>query len=452
MSFNPEDSLLAVLMAANECYWQVCEVVCADDFSPKGRQIFEAIATEIKAGRAVDSVVLGGLLSKALGDEAMDIAVSATGAIGNVQSYAKLVSERGEARRVREAGQRIVLSKTYSEALEHLAAVRPQQAAKAKTVKDGLSEMLDAMQMRTSGPSGLSWCIPGVDEIAGRLMPGRVYGIAGRAKMGKTTLSLAPQIGAIQRGVRVLNFSLEMTAGDLVTAAVANVGQIPHEYFEREDGVPDEAWPLINEACRSIHELPWLIDDQPGLTLDAMTSRAKQHHMEQELGIIVVDHLGLTKLAGKDTRNNELGLVTYGLKNLAKELKIPLLVLLQLNRKLEERMDKRPMMSDLRDSGNIEQDFDCIVSVYRDDVYHPESPDAEHAEVSTLANRHGKGGTAFVHADLGHKTFGQAKRERRCFPGDRSGSNRSAGSGSGFAGYAPARSKPRPFSVVGSDD
>jgi replicative DNA helicase len=266
--------------------------------------------------------------------------------------------------------------------------------------------------------------------------------------MGKTALSLAPQLAAILAKKRVLNFSLEMTAAELVQRAICKVGRISHSIFEREDGVPDEKWSFIHEAARLLHDAPWLIDDQPGLTQDQICSRARQHHMEEPLELIVVDHMGLIQLPKRGSRNDELGEVSYGLKNLSKELNVPVLALLQLNRGLEDRTDKRPIMRDIRDSGNIEQDMDVIVSVYRDDVYHHGSLDTDHAEISTMANRHGRGGTAFVHADLEHMTYDAPKHERRCFP---AGANSANSSRSSFSGYGKTREQSREFSRTGSD-
>ncbi len=447
--FNPEDAVLKSLMQDPAAYWRVAETLCSDDFSPKGRRLFDAIVAEIKAGRASDAVTLADTLGDELGMEAMDIGFNAVGVASNVVSYAKIVAEKGEARRVKQAGQRIAQVATYAEAQQLLAEVRPQQATRAKTVKDGVAEMLDAMQTRMAGPTGLSWGVPEVDTTLGLLVKSRLYGIAARAKMGKTTLSLRPQIAALRADKRVLNFSLEMTAGELVQRALSSVGQFSHDFFERDDGVPDEAWPMIHAAAKQIIEKGWLIDDQPGLTMEQISARARQHHMESPLGLIVVDHMGLVHLPKRGSRNDELGEVSYGLKNLSKELQVPILALLQLNRSLESRENKRPTMPDLRDSGNIEQDFDCIAGIYRDDVYHENSLDAGHAEIIGIANRHRKPGTAFVYADMDTMTYGPAKRERRCFPGDGKTGGRSGGGG--FANYGTKSSQPRTVSLVGGD-
>lgn len=457
MTLNPEDSLLKVLLVDNQAYWQISEIICPDDLTPKARKIYEAIAAAAKSGPAVDFITIGEVAGPVIGQEAMDIACNSSGVLANIASYAHAVSARGEAKRVREAGHKIMAASSFAEAQELLAAVRPQQMIKAKTVRDGLNEMLEAAQRRAAGPYGLTWGVPGVDQVAGRLAPARLYGIAGRAKMGKTTLSLPAQIRAVLglpekeiKPARVLNFSLEMTAGELVQAALANVGNFSATYFEREDGVPDEAWAYIHEAAKRLNEAPWLIDDTPALTMEQIESRAIQHHMQEPLSLIVVDHIGLVRLPHRKgaSHSDELGEVSYGLKNLAKRLNVPVIALLQLNRNLESRPDKRPNMADIRDSGNIEQDCDCIVSIYRDEVYNPNSPDKGHAEISTMANRHGRGGTAFVSVDLDKKTYGEPAKQRHCFP---AGSNSTNSGGGGFADSYGQSQQSRPVARTGGN-
>jgi replicative DNA helicase len=449
-----EQAVLGGVMLRQEAYWRVAEMLTADDFSlPVHALIWRAMGDAMRGSKPVDAVTLGewfeaeGKSHHVQGGAYLVELASTTPSAANIVAYAEIVAKASERRRVQDAGKQIARAEDYAEAQALLAAARPEQAQRVKSARDGLAEMLDAMQLRANGPYGLSWGVPGLDPVAGRLVGSRLYGLAGRAKMGKTTLSLQPQLAAVLSGKRVLNYSLEMTAGELTQRALCCIGQFSHEIFEREDGVPDEAWSFIHVAASRLRDAPWLIDDQPGLTLEQITSRSRQHHMERELSLIVVDHLGLIALPKRGSRNDELGEVTYTLKNLSKELNVPVLALLQLNRNLEQRTDKRPIVSDVRDSGNIEQDMDSIVGIYRDEVYHPESADAGHAELISLANRHGRGGTAFVSADMEHMTYGEPKHPRREFPS--SGSSRAGSSGGGFSNYGQARSQPRAVSGAG---
>lgn len=456
-----EQAVLGGVMLAQESYWRVSGMLTAADFSlPVHALIWEAIRESLQPPPGteqtpVDAVTLGewfeargklGMVEN--GAYLIDLA-SNTPSAANIVAYAEIVAKRAEAKRVQEAGKRITACESFNEAQELLAAARPQQAQRAKSVKDGLAEMLDAMQQRASGPSGLSWGFPEMDALAGRLVGSRVYGIAARAKMGKTALSISPQVAALMAEDarhRVLNFSLEMTAGELTQRALSLIGRFSGDVFE-SDEVPDEAWPKINAAARQISDKAWLIDDQPALTMEQIESRAIQHHMESPLSLIVVDHIGLVRLPNRGTRNDELGQVTYGLKNLSKRLGVPVLALIQLNRNLESRQDRRPIMSDLRDSGNIEQDFDFICGIYRDEVYNPESLDRGHAEIITLASRHKKPGTAFVRANLETMTYESPERERRCFPPGHGPASSGGGSG-GFKDYGKASSQPRAVSSI----
>lgn len=452
---DAEQSVLGGLMLNPDAFWRVSGVVAECDFTRRDHAfIFRAIRECLKAQLPIDPVTLGdwfeerGKSGMVEGGAYLVELASTTPSAANVVAYAEIVAKHAEGRRVQEAGQQIARCESYTEAQTLLAAVRPQQQQRVKSVRDGLGEMLDAMQERANGVCGLSWGVPALDGIAGRLVGSRLYGIAARAKMGKTTLALAPQIRAALAGQRVLCFSLEMTAGELIQRAVCNVGHVSHSLFEREEGVPDEAWSKIHAAAAKLHDAPWLIDDQPALTPEQIISRSKQHHMEEPLSLIVVDHIGLIRLPKKANRNDELGEVTYSLKNLSKELGVPVVAVCQLNRNLESRADRRPIMSDLRDSGNIEQDMDCIVAVYRDEVYHESSTDAGHAEIFTLANRHGRGGTVFASADLEHMTYGEPRKPRTCFP---VGSHSANSSGGGFKSYGKARVEPRQFPRTGSD-
>lgn len=440
------EHVIGGLLLDPSAFWRVADLLTPDDFPSHLRPLFERIAHEAREGRPFDFITAA--------EEGFEDAIAianATAGTALLVDYAKRLKGATEVRRVQDAGRRIAVCESYDEAQRVLAEVRPQEVRRVKTVKDGLAEMLDTLQARASGVQGLSWGIPEVDAVLGRLVGARLYGIAARAKMGKTTFALQPQLATLMAGGRVLNFSLEMTAGELTQRALACAGHFSHETFERDDGVPDAMWPLINAAARKLHDRQWLIDDQPGLALDKIISRTRQHHMESPLALVVIDHMGLVALPKRGSRNDELGDVSYGLKNLAKDLNVPIISLLQLNRNLESRDDKRPKASDLRDSGNIEQDFDCIASVYRDEVYHPESPDAGHAEISTIANRHKRPGTAFVRADLEHMTYGPAQQPRRCFPGQRAGSTGGAGASGGVPSRRSSDRQPRTFSVVGGD-
>jgi replicative DNA helicase len=265
------ENVIGGLLLDQSAFWRVSELVTPDDFPPNLRPLFVRIAEEARAGRPFDFITAA--------EEGFTDAVtlaSHTAGTALIADYAKRLKSATEARRVQDAGRRIATCESYEDAQRVLAEVRPQEAQRVKTVKDGLAEMIDTLQARASGVQGLSWGIPEVDSVLGRLVGSRLYGIAARAKMGKTTFVLQPQLATLMVGGRVLNNSLEMTAGELTQRALACLGQFSHDTFERDDGVPDEMWPVIKAAARKLHDRQWLIDDQPGLPLEKLLSRARR--------------------------------------------------------------------------------------------------------------------------------------------------------------------------------
>lgn len=387
-TFNPEDSLLAVLMSHNETFWQVCEIVCPGDFSPKGRKIYAAISDAVKANEPADVVTLGDVLGNALGSEALDIASHAAGSAANVLTYARLVSERGEAKRVREAGQRIALAGSYAEAQTLLAEVRPHQSARLKSVNDGLIEMMEALQRRfdaNGDVSGVATGLASLDALTGGWQPGDLIGVGGATSSGKTAFALQSAIAA----GRTYYVSLEMMASQLLERAVANLGQLPYRHIRFPKEAPEDALAALYAAVAMAKDLRLAIDDEPGLTIEQISSRARQLHMQEPLSMVVVDHLNLVRRPRKNDAA-ELGEIAIALKNLAKDLGIPVMVLVQLNRSNASRTDRRPELGDFRNSGEIEEALDTAVMVYRDEYYAPNGPLAGYAEFIIRKQRQGE--------------------------------------------------------------
>lgn len=425
-TFNAEDSLLAVLMSHNESYWQIAEIVCPDDFSPKARSLFVAIAEEVKAGRPADPVTLMDSLGGELGAEAFDIAGNTVGSAANVKAYAERVRAAGENKRLRKAGERIALASSYTEAQALLAEVRPNLLSKVKSVKDGLTEMVEALQRRyeaTGDVTGIPTGLQTVDALTSGWQPGNLVIVSARPGMGKTAYALQAALAA----GHAVYFSLEMTAGELMERAVANLGQFPHRWLRFPKESPDHALNLITEASRTASRLPLQIDDTASRTVDAICSVSRQLHMVEPLKLIVVDHLGLIAREGRNDAS-ELGAITAQLKRLAKETGATVMLLCQLNRSLESRVDKRPVLSDLRDSGRIEEDADVVMALYRDEYYTPNGPLAGYLELILRKNRSGETGTAWAKALLGQM------RLESCDEPERSAANVAANdAGGGFS-------------------
>ena len=447
-AFNPEDSLLKVLMQDNAAYWRVAEIVCPDDFSPKARKLYAEIATAVKAGESSDSVTLAGKLGDALGTEAMDIACNVAGSVGNVESYARLVAQRGEARRVKAAGQRIAQAESYEDAQRLLAEVRPQQSSRLKTAEDGLGEMMIAMKARfaarsvvTGTPTGLA----SLDEITGGWQEGDLIGLGGATSMGKTAFALQSAIAA----GRCYYASLEMMASQLFERVVSNVGHVPYRYIRFPQEAPDEFVGrdgMLYRAIAKARELPLIVDDQPGLTVEQISARARQLHMVEPLRLIVVDHLNLIRRPRKNSAS-ELGEIVIALKNLAKDLRVPVMVLVQLNRESKRHDDKRPELEAFRDSGEIEEALDTGLFVYRDEYHNPNGPLQGYAEMIVRKQRQGERNvTAWAKSYLSQMRFESCDGPIiNTVPGGGNNTSR------GFASRFGARAEPRLVSGAGVD-
>ena len=395
---NAAESLLGALMLAPERFWAVSEVVGADDFDGLDRRLWLAIRDQVTKGEPVDYVTIAEVASD-LASHAAELG-SGTLTPANALVYANVLRREGEARRLKRAGHAIAVCADYDEAQALLAAVRPRQAQKLKTVKDGLSEMVEALQRRydQGEVSGVPTGLDTLDKITAGWQSGNLIVVAARPGMGKTAMAVQSAIAA----GRSLVFSLEMTAGELTERTVAHVGRVPLKWMRFPLEAPDHASAAVLESSKQVAKLELLIDDSPSLSVDSICSRARQAHMQSPLSLIVVDHLGLIARPGKHDPS-ELGAITAQLKRLAKDLGIPVVLLCQLNRGLEARADKRPTLSDLRDSGRIEEDADVVIGLYREGYYVEKTDNL--AELIVLKNRSGEKKTAWAIADLGVMRF-----------------------------------------------
>lgn len=414
---NPECAVLGALLLAPECFWSVAELVTDADFlQPQHRRLWLAIRDQLSQGKPADAIMLGEDYPD-LSSFAVELASTSPGA-GNVLGWAGIVKRDGERQRIQQAGKRIAISESYDEALALLDAVRPTQTAKLKTARDGLREMVAALQARYDGAevTGIPTGLATLDTLTGGWQPGNLVVIAGRPGMGKSAL----MVQSCAAAGRALLVSLEMTACELTERLVSHVGHVPLNWLRKPLDAPEYASGRVLEASRPVSSMPLMIDDSTGLTVEIICSRARQAHLQSPLRLVVVDHLGLVSRPGiKDA--SELGQVTSALKRLAKDLAIPVLLLCQLNRGLEQRADKRPTLADLRDSGRIEEDSDVVIALYRERYYREDADDL--AEAIVLKARSGERGTAWARADLGVMRFEPAEARPKPVVHDNSSAN-----------------------------
>ena len=255
-------------------------------------------------------------------------------------------------------------------------------------------DKIDTLYQQESVITGLPTGWTDFDTMTSGLQPGDLVIVAARPSMGKTTFSMnIAEHAALKGKYPVAVFSMEMPADQLAIRMLSSLGRIELQRI-RTGRLQDEDWPRLTSTLNLLSQAKMFIDDTPALSPSEMRARTRRLAREHGLGLVVVDYLQLMQVPGfKENRTAEISEISRSLKAMAKELSVPVIALSQLNRSLEQRPNKRPVMSDLRESGAIEQDADLIVFIYRDEVYNPDSPDKGIAEIIIGKQRNGPIGT-----------------------------------------------------------
>jgi len=412
-SIEAEQSLIGGLMLDALAWDKIADVITADDFYRKDhRLIFTAIAGLIESGSPCDVVTVSehldsrGELDNAGGLEYLATLSNETAGAANARAYAKILRERATLRALISAGNEIAGSaftndgRTAAEVLDDAEKMVFEIADKGtrgksgfKSLKDILPEAvdrIDTLHQSDGDITGISTGYHEFDKLTAGLQPGDLVIVAGRPSMGKTTLAVnMAENAAIGSKVPTAIFSMEMPAQQLAFRMISSLGRVDQTHL-RTGNFPDEDWSRINTAVQLMSEAPIFIDDTPGLSPGEIRARARRLHREHGLGLIVVDYLQLMQVPGnKENRATEISEISRGLKALAKELSCPVIALSQLNRSVEQRTDKRPVMSDLRESGAIEQDADLILFIYREEVYNQDTPRKGIADIAIAKQRNG---------------------------------------------------------------
>ena len=411
-SHEAEQSVIGGLLLDQNAWDDVSAIISPEDFHSKiHRTIFDAVKSIIQSGKTLDLIVLQetleetGKLEIVGGFAYLVEIVRVVPSAANITAYAKLVKERSLTRSMIAIGNEMVEAgyntqgKPVSEIVDSyqtkLDALIESGSSDEKpaTMTDTLNYTLDKLeeiQRKGGSITGLSSGYPDLDKLTSGFQPADMIVIAGRPSMGKTTIAMNIADHVAQTsGKHVLVFSLEMPKDQLMRRLLASNGLVSMNHLNNAD-LSDEDWGRLSMATGKLLESKMLIDDAGGLTPAEMRSRAKKANKENELGLIVIDYMGKLRVPNlANNRNLEISEISQSVKELAKELNIPIIVLSQLNRGLEQRSDKRPVNSDLRDSGSIEQDADVIMFVYRDEVYHDDSPDKGTAEIIIGKQRNG---------------------------------------------------------------
>ncbi len=415
-SVEAEQSVLGGLLLDANSWDAVADIVAAADFYRRDhRLIFEAIAEVAETRGPCDAVTVSEHLDrKGLAEETGGLAYLGTLArdtpsAANVRTYAEIVRERSILRQLVRAGGEIATSvfegggRAATELVDEaerrvfeIAERGSRSRAGFRQVKDILPETVDKLDLLHQSPGQLTGVTTGfndLDRMTTGLQPGDLIVIAGRPSMGKTTLAInIAENAAIGKGVPAAVFSMEMSAEQLTLRMISSLGRVNQSHL-RTGQCSDEDWSRINSAVAQLSAAPIFVDETPALTPTELRARARRLKRERGLGLVVVDYLQLMQVSGtKENRATEISEISRGLKALAKELSVPVIALSQLNRSVEQRTEKKPVMSDLRESGAIEQDADVIMMIYREEVYDPASQRRGIADIILAKQRNGPTG------------------------------------------------------------
>lgn len=423
-SIDAEQSVLGGLLLDNRAWESVSEVLEDTDFySHKHRNIYRAIKSLVDQEQPIDVVTVSeeldelGTLNEVGGIAYLGELADMTPSTANSGAYGVIVKERSQQRRLIEAAADISLSAYEPEGKNSLdilsdAEQKIAQIAEGNRKEGGpvvvgpiLKSTLDQLDELFNKPEGLSGITSGFTEIDNRtsgFQKADMVVVAGRPSMGKTTYAMNLVENALVATKRpCIVFSMEMPSESIVMRMLSSIGKIDQTRIRSGKLIEDD-WPRLSSAVNILKDLPLYIDDTPALTPQDMRARCRKVYRENDndLALVMVDYMQLMQVTGaSEGRSQEISEISRSMKAIAKEFSCPIIALSQLNRSLEQRPNKRPVMSDLRESGAIEQDADIIAFIYRDEVYNEDTPDKGIAEIITGKHRNGPIGTdrlAFV--------------------------------------------------------
>ena len=418
-SIEAESSVLGGLLLDNGAWDRMGDLLVDGDFyRHEHKLIYAAIGGLINASKPADVITVFEQLQN-LG-KADDIGglvylnslAQYVPSGSNIRRYAEIVRERSILRKLVTAADEIATNafnpqgKPVDKILDEAEQKIFNIGEEGTRMKQGFQsmdslvvELLDRVTEMAENPNDITGVRTGFndfDKMTSGLQPGDMIVLAARPSMGKTSLAInIAEHVALEEGLPVAVFSMEMGAAQLAVRIVGSIGRIDQGHL-RTGKLSDEEWPRLTEAIEKLRTVSLHIDETPGLSSSELRANARRLARQYgRLGLIVVDYLQLmsTSSSGDENRATAVGEISRGLKMLAKELKCPVIALSQLSRGVEARTDKRPMMSDLRESGAIEQDADIIMFIYRDDYYNKESKEPGVAEVIISKHRNGPTGT-----------------------------------------------------------
>jgi replicative DNA helicase len=426
-NLDAEQAVLGALMVDRELMSAVGEIVQRSDFyAPHNATIFHSLQNLYERGEPIDKVSVAeelrrrNLLEEVGGVEFLSRLLESVPTTASAEYYARVVAEKAVLRSLIGAGSRIAqigfepsddVDETLDRCEQMIFEIGRRQGGGFVLVKDLLKpafELIDKLYHQKGQVTGVPSGFHRLDQFTAGFQPGELVIIAARPSMGKTSLGLNVAMHAARdAGKATAVFSLEMSNEQLVQRFLSSEAKLDAQRL-RTGNIKDEEWGHITAAMGVLAEVPIYIDDSAALTVSEIRSRCRRLKANTGLDLIIVDYLQLLRSTNPrvTSRVEIIDEICRGLKALSKELKVPVIALAQLNRSPEMRNDKRPMLSDLRESGGIEQEADVVAFIYRDEYYNPPTPENENlAEIIISKQRNGPTGTVFLRFDKKYTTF-----------------------------------------------
>lgn len=413
-SVEAEQSVLGGLLLDNDRIDAVADLISEADFaSTDHASIFAAIAALSARGKPADVITVSDMLDRqgrlaAVGGIAYigELLANVPGT-ANIRHYAEIVRDRRLERQLLQTGERMMnLARDTGPVAERLDTAQSlimtltettsmREPERIGSLLRGFVEEVEKRHESDTPVVGISTGIRDLDAKLAGLHDGQLIVIAGRPGMGKSALAQQIADHAALRGTPAAYFSLEMSRNEFVERAVANIGRLDGERIRNATGLTADDWERFSLTVGRLNEAPLFIDDSPDATVARVRAKARRLKRKHGIKLLVVDYLQLMSGQG-ESRREEVDSISRGLKLLAKELQIPVIALAQLSRKCEERTNKRPILSDLRESGSVEQDADVVLLLYRDEVYDEGTDRPGVIEISIAKQRMGPTGTVYA--------------------------------------------------------
>ncbi len=427
-----ERSVVGSMIIDPDAITVASELLEADDFyQAKYGVVFQTIVELYNLGKPVDLVMLQAKLKeKEVSSELYELdfisgLIDAVPTSANVRHYAQLVREKATLRRLikvtedianncyvdKEAAD-VLLDSTEKKIFDLL---QKRDVKETEDIRDLVIKSLEGIEAASKHHGGVTGVATGfidLDYKTAGMQPADLVLIAARPSMGKTAFVLnIAEHAALKSKVPTVIFSLEMSAVQITNRFLAMNARVDAQKM-RTGNLSDADWANLHESAVALAEAPLIIDDTPGITISEMRSKCRQYKYEKGVGMIIIDYLQLMSAGHRvESREKEISEISRALKSLARELKCPVLACSQLSRAVEQRPDKRPMLSDLRESGAIEQDADVIMFIYRDEYYNKDREDNKGiAEIIIGKQRNGPTGTVTLKSQLEYTRFNNLQR------------------------------------------